>query len=190
MRIMRFQDEKGKTHYGIDEGQPTAAVLEVNPFGQLEPTDEAATVAKRLAPIEPRTILCIGLNYRQHAIETNVPIPQRPVLFMKNPAALNHPDEAIVIPACTLGDEVDYEAELAVVIGKRPEGLREADASKYVLGYTCGNRRLRPRLPESAATGSGLAARASTRSARSARVLVIGREIRMPTASAACSTAR
>ena len=97
-------------------------------------------MARLLAPIEPRAILCIGLNYRDHAAETGAKLPNRPVLFMKNPAALTHPGSPIAIPSESVErPEVDYEAELAVVIGTAARGVSVDDALGHVLGYTVGN---------------------------------------------------
>jgi 2-keto-4-pentenoate hydratase/2-oxohepta-3-ene-1,7-dioic acid hydratase in catechol pathway len=93
---------------------------------------------KLLAPIaNPSKVICIGLNYRDHALETNSPIPEEPVVFNKFPQAVVGPDDAVVLPA--VAHEVDYEAELVVVIGKRASRVRREDAFQYVAGYTVGN---------------------------------------------------
>src|ERR1019366_8920832 len=68
-------------------------------------------------PVEPAALICIGLNYRQHAIECDLPLPEEPVVFMKNPSAAGAHLEPIHIPA-VCGDEVDFECELAVIIGR------------------------------------------------------------------------
>jgi 2-keto-4-pentenoate hydratase/2-oxohepta-3-ene-1,7-dioic acid hydratase in catechol pathway len=94
---------------------------------------------KLLAPVEPVAIFAIGLNYRQHAIETGAKIPDFPVLFMKNIAAVQNPGDPIILPRHLRSDEVDYECELAVVIGERCRNASQADALKYVRGYTCAN---------------------------------------------------
>ena len=91
-----------------------------------------------LAPIaNPSKVICIGLNYRDHALETNSPIPSEPVVFNKFPQAVVGPDDAVVLPA--VAHEVDYEAELVVIIGKQGRRIRKEDAFKYVAGYTVGN---------------------------------------------------
>ncbi|MDB5346406.1 MAG: 5-carboxymethyl-2-hydroxymuconate Delta-isomerase [Schlesneria sp.] len=93
---------------------------------------------KLLAPIaSPSKVICIGLNYRDHAIETNSPIPPEPVVFNKFPQAVVGPDDNVVLPA--VAHEVDYEAELVVVIGKLARRIRKEDAFKYVAGYMPGN---------------------------------------------------
>ena len=87
----------------------------------------------------PRDILCIGLNYKQHAAESNAEPPAHPVLFMKNAGTLQNPGDAIVLPRKLRSDEVDYECELAVVIGKPCKNVSPAEALDHVLGYTCAN---------------------------------------------------
>ena len=91
-----------------------------------------------LAPIpDPGKILCIGLNYRDHALETKAPIPEEPVIFGKAVSALIGPEDDIILPRASA--EVDFEGELVVVIGRRCKNLRIADALRAVAGYTVGN---------------------------------------------------
>ena len=91
-----------------------------------------------LAPVgNPSKVFCIGLNYRDHAIETNSPIPSEPVVFSKFSQAVIGPEEPVILPA--VAHEVDYEAELVVVIGKQGKNIPKGDAFSYVAGYTCGN---------------------------------------------------
>ena len=96
--------------------------------------------AKYLTPIpSPGKILCIGLNYRKHAEEGKQAIPENPVLFMKNSGTVQNPGDPIVLPRKLRSDQVDYECELAVVIGKTCHNVSKADALSHVLGYTCAN---------------------------------------------------
>jgi len=91
-----------------------------------------------LAPVpRPGKLICIGLNYRDHAAESNMPIPSRPVVFSKFSTAVTAPGEPVVLPEASV--QVDYEAELAVVIGRRAKGVSANRALDYVLGYTCFN---------------------------------------------------
>lgn len=91
-----------------------------------------------LAPISnPSKVVCIGLNYRDHALETNSPIPSEPVVFNKFPQAVVGPEDPVVLP--DVAHEVDYEAELVVVIGKGGRKIRKEDAFQHVAGYTVGN---------------------------------------------------
>lgn len=92
-----------------------------------------------LAPLEPTVVFCVGLNYRRHAEETKAEIPKYPVLFMKSPASLQHPGQPIMLPRGLRSDKVDYECELAVVIGRAAKNVSRADALDHVFGYTCAN---------------------------------------------------
>jgi len=93
---------------------------------------------KVLAPVaSPPKIICLGLNYRDHAAEQNAPMPDEPVIFMKPRTAVIGPDEPIVKPAFV--KELDYEAELAVIIGKRGKDITVEDAKNHIFGYTCFN---------------------------------------------------
>lgn len=91
-----------------------------------------------LCPIDqPGKILCIGLNYRDHAIETKAPIPSEPIVFCKMPPAMIGPNEPIVLPKPS--NEVDYEAELVLVIGSKMKNVSEEAAMQGVFGYTVGH---------------------------------------------------
>jgi 2-keto-4-pentenoate hydratase/2-oxohepta-3-ene-1,7-dioic acid hydratase in catechol pathway len=142
MKIIRFVDEKAIVRYGrpLDDGFTKAVLLKGDPYDGFKETRTKVAVHKLLAPVDPAAILCVGLNYRQHAVETHAPIPDEPVLFMKNPAALNHPGDPIIIPAsCSHPPEVDYEVELAVVIKQTARDVKADEALAYVAGYTIGN---------------------------------------------------
>jgi 2-keto-4-pentenoate hydratase/2-oxohepta-3-ene-1,7-dioic acid hydratase in catechol pathway len=90
------------------------------------------------APVpRPGKVICIGLNYRDHAAESKMSIPERPVVFSKFATAVIAPGEPVVLPATST--QVDYEAELAVVIGRRAKSVSATRALDYVLGYTCFN---------------------------------------------------
>lgn len=108
-------------------------------LGDFRVTDRKVTPGKLLAPLDPSNLLCIGLNYRQHAAETNVKPPERPVLFLKPTTSVQNPGDPIELPRKLASSEVDYECELAVVIGKRCKNVSSRDALDYVLGYTCAN---------------------------------------------------
>jgi 2-keto-4-pentenoate hydratase/2-oxohepta-3-ene-1,7-dioic acid hydratase in catechol pathway len=94
--------------------------------------------ARLAGPVpDPQKIICLGLNYRDHAAETNAPIPREPILFSKYPTAIIGPGEAIVLPA--VSSEVDFEAELVIVVGKRGRHLTLENALAHVAGYTIGH---------------------------------------------------
>ncbi|MCA9074770.1 MAG: fumarylacetoacetate hydrolase family protein [Planctomycetaceae bacterium] len=139
MKIIRFLTDAGAEGLGCLHADDSVTRLDGDLFGDLVDTGEAVTVAKRLAPVVPRDIICIGLNYRKHADEGNQPIPEHPVVFMKNSGALQNPDDPIVLPRRLKSDAVDYECELAVVLGRECHNVSKEDALDYVLGYTCAN---------------------------------------------------
>ena len=112
-----------------------------NPLeGIITPTNELVKPKKWLCPIEPKVIICIGLNYREHVKESSFSsnLPEYPVVFMKNLSAAAGHNETIRLPA-VCDDEVDYEGELAVVISKPCRNVSKEDALDFVLGYTPGN---------------------------------------------------
>jgi 2-keto-4-pentenoate hydratase/2-oxohepta-3-ene-1,7-dioic acid hydratase in catechol pathway len=99
---------------------------------------ERFVTGRLLAPIpDPGKVICIGLNYRDHAAESNMPIPEEPVCFSKFSQAVIGPEAPVVLPR--VAENVDYEAELVVVIGKRGKNIAESDALSHVAGYTNGN---------------------------------------------------
>ena len=139
MKIIRFQDRSGAIHYGAQQPDGTARHIEGDIFGAYTITNEMANIQKLLTPIQPTTLLCIGLNYRRHADEGGAPYPAFPVLFFKGLNTVQHPGDPIQIPTALPSQSVDYEAELAVVIGKSCKNVSKAQALEYVLGYTCAN---------------------------------------------------
>lgn len=139
MKIIRFSDPQGNIAHAAQQADGAALVIEGDIFGEHRVTDRAADIAKLLAPVQPFAIICIGLNYKFHAEETKAAIPQHPVVFMKLPNVVQHPGEPILLPTHLKSHKVDYECELAVVIGKTAKNVSKADALKYVLGYTCAN---------------------------------------------------
>jgi 2-keto-4-pentenoate hydratase/2-oxohepta-3-ene-1,7-dioic acid hydratase in catechol pathway len=102
--------------------------------GKVHGIDDAILTA---AVPRPGKLLCIGLNYRDHAIESNLPIPESPIMFSKFSTSIVGPEEAVTIPRRS--EQVDYEAELAVVIGRVARQVPKAKAYDYVFGYCCLN---------------------------------------------------
>lgn len=140
VRIVRFMDEKGQRHWGQDLGDGRAELAWGHLFDEFELTGQRVLISRRLAAVSPVNIFCVGLNYRGHAQEMNAAMPARPVIFMKPTSTLNHPGGPIRIPdCCTHGPEIDYEGELAVVIGKTARNVPEDRALEFVFGYTCAN---------------------------------------------------
>ncbi|MBU1027049.1 MAG: fumarylacetoacetate hydrolase family protein [Candidatus Margulisbacteria bacterium] len=87
--------------------------------------------------LKPTKIICVGLNYTDHAKELNMPIPDEPVLFMKPPSTLIYNNEPIVYPAMT--KELHYEAELAIMIKDKIKNVSKEEVMKHILGFTCAN---------------------------------------------------
>src|SRR5256885_2099497 len=148
MRIVRFISGGGKVQIGemLDDG--TAGVLKGDFARGFERTGETAKVEKLLAPIVPTDILCIGLNYRDHAAEGGFEIPQNPMLFIKAGNTLNNPGDAIAIPRRS--NSIDYEGELVAVIGKsaknvsRERAHNDAAPRQHHSDRHAPRRRLRP----------------------------------------------
>lgn len=138
MKVIRFEDNNGKILLGEQVDDRTARVIKGDLFGAWEVTGATAAVKRLLAPVAPVNVIAIGLNYRRHAAEGGAQIPSEPLIFVKLTTSVIGPGDAIELPA-SAPDEVDYEAELAVVIGKKARKVSEAEALDYVLGYTCAN---------------------------------------------------
>lgn len=139
MKLIRFQQSDGAVRYGAVQPDGSAMLIDGDIFGDYRATDRRADVHKLLSPIAPPNIFCIGLNYRRHAEEGKAAIPQFPVVFMKNTATVQNPGDPIVLPRHLASDEVDYECELAVVIGRTCKNVARDAAIDYVLGYTAAN---------------------------------------------------
>ncbi|MEI6503414.1 MAG: fumarylacetoacetate hydrolase family protein [Armatimonadota bacterium] len=135
MRIVRFEYQ-GEIHRGILEGTDVE-LTEGDDFARTGKS-LALDAVRLLAPVEPPNVLALGLNYRRHATETQMKVPERPLLFIKANTSVIGPSDAILLPKIAPLD-VDYEAELCIVIGKRAKNLSEDEALGCVLGYTCGN---------------------------------------------------
>jgi len=146
-RFIRFSDEKGAVLYGDLPASATTKriegisipVLSGDPFTGFTKTGNNATVKKLLSPLESTPIImCIGLNYAQHAKEAQLTVPTNPVVFVKPQDAMTGPyDDVSIHPDAQ--SQLDYEGELSVIIGRDCKNVSEADALSYVLGYTVGN---------------------------------------------------
>lgn len=140
MKIARIlHDERILHATPTDDTGGVMDLLDGDPFGALHPTGKTVTEFRLLAPIVPSAILCIGLNYRRHAEEMKARIPQWPVLFLKNPSSLQDPGAPIMIPRHLPSTQVDFEGELAVVIGRDCLNATRENALSHVLGYTVAN---------------------------------------------------
>ncbi len=140
MRLIRFEAKDGNIQFGASQGPDSAEVVELNwDENRIRRTGEVVRVQRLLAPLVPSDIFCIGLNYRRHAEEGKQTIPEQPIVFMKNTGSIQHPGEPIRLPRKLRSDAVDFECELAVVLGKRCYNVSRHEALDYVLGYTCAN---------------------------------------------------
>lgn len=143
MRIARALLD-GKAGYGVVEGDAFHEI-EGSPFdpsfkGKVTKTGAIRPLSstRLLPPSEPSKIVAIGLNYRAHAAEFNKPLPEEPMMFLKPSTSVIGPGESIVYPS-HMSRRVDYEGELACVIGKRARDVSPEDAPSHILGYTCFN---------------------------------------------------
>ena len=139
MKIIRYLGRDGETRHAAQG--PDGSVREIvgHLSGRHEVTNRDADVQKLLAPVVPTQILGIGLNYRRHAEETGAKAPEYPIVFAKSLNTVQNPGDPIQLPTTLRSDEVDYEGELAVVIGKVGKNVPRERALEHVLGYTCAN---------------------------------------------------
>jgi len=137
MKIVRFQDDR-LIKWGIVE-EEMIFEIEGDPFSNFSLKSKAKKIedVKLLPPCEPTKIVALGLNYRDHAEEVKMPIPQTPILFLKPSTSVIGHEDFIIYPE--MSRRVDYEAELAVVIKKIAKHVKESEADNYILGYTCFN---------------------------------------------------
>ena len=144
MRIVRFS-VRGKIKYGLFEGDVIRG-LRGSPFarfggsGTLQKLDGSTyrlDKVRLLAPCSPSKIVALGLNYRRHAEETEMPLPSVPLIFLKPSTAVIGPDDKIVLPRDS--SRVDYEGELGIVMGRKAKGVPKDSVNDYILGYTCVN---------------------------------------------------
>jgi 2-keto-4-pentenoate hydratase/2-oxohepta-3-ene-1,7-dioic acid hydratase in catechol pathway len=136
VKIIRFQSG-GRVYWGQPTSAGTALRIEGNIFDSPRVTAEILPINRLLSPLVPVDILCIGLNYRDHVAETQSQLPPNPMLFIKSSNTLNDPGADIQIPR--LSSQVDYEGELAVIIGKTAKNVPRSRALEYVFGYTIAN---------------------------------------------------
>lgn len=140
MRIIRFL-QAGQMQYGCLAGE-TISLIEGDIFGKFRLVDQQRLQLSEVvlqAPVQPPAILCIGKNYQAHAEEFKSEVPPAPVMFVKTINTLQAPGQPVHLPPRELTWQIDYEAELAVVIGKTAKNVAESEALEYVFGYTCAN---------------------------------------------------
>jgi len=137
MKIIRFEDN-GEIKFGILQGEEIK-VVSGDIFSDYQITEQVIhlNTVKLLSPCTITKAVCIGLNYRGHAQEMQLALPDKPLIFLKPSSALNHPAGEIEYPA--ISHDLHYEAELAVVIKKQAKNVKAEDAAAYIFGYTCAN---------------------------------------------------
>jgi len=137
MKYARFLDE-GKAKFGVVEGERVRKISG-DIFGKFKITNRSYDLKKikLLAPCEPTKVILVGLNYIDHAKELKMDLPDEPVIFLKPSTAVIGPEDDIIYPR--ICKQLDYEAELAVVIKRRTKSIKPEEVKDYVLGYTCYN---------------------------------------------------
>lgn len=137
MRFIRYQTKSEPARYGwvLDD---LVGAVEGSPFGEFSRLEANLPLeqVQLLAPVQPSKILCVGRNYIAHAREQGTEVPEVPLLFLKPPSAVIGPGETIRLPPQS--QQVEHEAELVAVIGKRGRWIQPETALEYVLGYTIG----------------------------------------------------
>ena len=138
MRIVRYQHKNLPPKYGW-LFEDNIGEIEGNIFGEYRRQEAEIPLAsvKLLAPCQPGKIVCVGRNYAEHAKELGNDVPKIPLIFLKPPSSIINPGEHIVLPPQS--QQVEHEAELVAVIGKRGRNIVAEEARNYILGYTIGN---------------------------------------------------
>ncbi len=138
MRIVRFQTQDSAPQYGwiLDD---MVGGIQGDPFGRYRRRDAQTPLSdvKLLAPCVPSKIVCVGRNYVEHAKELGNDVPKIPLIFLKPPSSIINPGDTIVLPPQS--KQVEHEAELVAVVGKRARNVTAEQAKKHIFGYTVGN---------------------------------------------------
>ena len=138
MRLIRYQAKKEPAQYGWVNNDRVGRI-DGSPFGEFQRLEATLPLdsVQLHAPIVPGKIICVGRNYSEHIKEQKADTPETPLLFFKPPSAVIGPMQTIILPPQS--QQVDHEAELVVVIGKRGRWIQPTDAFSYIYGYTIGN---------------------------------------------------
>jgi 2-keto-4-pentenoate hydratase/2-oxohepta-3-ene-1,7-dioic acid hydratase in catechol pathway len=138
MRLIRYQAKKEPAQYGWVSNDKVGRI-DGSPFGEFQRLEATLPIesVQLHAPIQPGKIICVGRNYSEHIKEQKAETPETPLLFLKPPSAVIGPSQTIILPPQS--EQVDHEAELVVVIGKRGRWIQPPDAFSYIYGYTIGN---------------------------------------------------
>lgn len=138
-RYVRVQTSEGKIYYGILQLNREVQVLDAPPWLKGQPTQLVLPPEgyQLLAPCSPSKIIAVGRNYRDHATEMGASVPESPLIFLKPPTAVLGPERPILYPPQS--QQVDYEGELALVIGQRSKDCTLEEAQERIWGYTIAN---------------------------------------------------
>jgi 2-keto-4-pentenoate hydratase/2-oxohepta-3-ene-1,7-dioic acid hydratase in catechol pathway len=138
MRIIRYQVKKEPPQFGWINNDNVGRI-DGSPFREFQRSEATLPIdsVQLLAPVLPGKIICVGRNYAELVKETNAEIPTTPLLFLKPPSSVIGPLQTIFLPPQS--QQVDHEAELAVVIGKHGRWIQPNEVSSYIFGYTVGN---------------------------------------------------
>ena len=139
MRLVRFRHGDRIATGAVESGSEEIRILRGTFFEDPLPTGETVPLGDvlLLAPVLPSKMVCVGKNYAAHAVEFGMDVPEEPLLFLKPSTAVIGPGDPIrLLP---ISRRIDYEGELAVVMGRLARGVRAEDAFKFILGYTCAN---------------------------------------------------
>ncbi|GAB6124722.1 fumarylacetoacetate hydrolase family protein [Humidesulfovibrio idahonensis] len=133
MRIIRVR-HNNRSFYAAITSPETVRCLNLE---ENLPDDIPLAEVELLPLVRPSKVVCVGLNYHDHARELGLKTPDEPIIFLKPPSSVIGPGDAIVLPSCS--QRVDYEAELALVMGKAARFVSEAEAMRHVFGFSCAN---------------------------------------------------
>ncbi len=138
MRLIRYRTKNAPAQYGWVNNS-LVGTLVGSPFSEFQRQEAILPLdgVQLLAPIIPGKILCVGRNYAEHIKEQKAEVPTTPLLFLKPPSSIIGPNEIILLPPQS--EQVDHEAELAVVIGKRGRWIQPSEAANFIYGYTVAN---------------------------------------------------
>lgn len=138
MKLIRYQVKNEPVQYGWVRDSQVGTLLG-SPFGEFQRSDASIPLdsVRLFAPVLPGKIICVGRNYAEHIKETSAETPTTPILFLKPPSAVIGPEQTIYLPPQS--QQVEHEAELAVVIGQHGRWIQPSEAAAYIYGYTVGN---------------------------------------------------
>lgn len=138
MKLYRFL-RGDREFYGVEDKEGALAVIKGSPFGEFEKTgvEYKKEDVKILSPSLPSKIIAVGLNYKKHAEELNMALPEEPIIFFKPPTAVIAATDEIIYPE--MSKRVDYEAELGIIIKHEIFNVSKENALQHILGYCCAN---------------------------------------------------